>query len=59
MLVTRSAKHSASGDAWMGVANLRHPQPDCHARNMAKFAFGCIAAANMELICPSKPGGRL
>eukprot|EP00983_Pelagomonas_calceolata_P074670 1152645-Pelagomonas_calceolata.AAC.1 len=43
----------------MGVANLKYPQPDSHARLMAQFAFGCVAAANQELICPTRPGGLL
>ncbi|KAF5843324.1 hypothetical protein DUNSADRAFT_17902 [Dunaliella salina] len=51
----RLFKVETVGDAWMGVANLKHPQPDCHARLMAQFAFGCVAAANQELICPARP----
>jgi len=43
------------GDAYLCVANLKTPQPDYHAQLMAQFAFGCLAAANSELICPSKP----
>ncbi|KAF5843331.1 hypothetical protein DUNSADRAFT_17909 [Dunaliella salina] len=43
------------GDAYLCVANLKHPQPEVHARLMAEFAFGCLEAANNELICPSKP----
>ncbi|KAF5843347.1 nucleotide cyclase [Dunaliella salina] len=43
------------GDAYLCVANLKHPQPEVHARLMAEFAFGCLEAANNELICPSRP----
>eukprot|EP00200_Dunaliella_tertiolecta_P016487 CAMPEP_0202422664 /NCGR_PEP_ID=MMETSP1128-20130828/50977_1 /ASSEMBLY_ACC=CAM_ASM_000463 /TAXON_ID=3047 /ORGANISM="Dunaliella tertiolecta, Strain CCMP1320" /LENGTH=1250 /DNA_ID=CAMNT_0049030737 /DNA_START=172 /DNA_END=3923 /DNA_ORIENTATION=- len=51
----RLFKVETVGDAWMGVANLKYPQPDSHARLMAQFAFGCVAAANQELICPTRP----
>uniref|UniRef100_A0A7S3VSS8 guanylate cyclase n=3 Tax=Dunaliella tertiolecta TaxID=3047 RepID=A0A7S3VSS8_DUNTE len=43
------------GDAYMCVANLRSPQPECHAALMAAFAFGCRKAANEEFVCPSQP----
>ena len=44
------------GDAYLCVANLKHPQPDSHAARIAKFAFGCLAAANELTVCLDKPG---
>jgi len=44
------------GDAYLCVANLKHPQPDSHAARIAKFAFGCLAAANELPVCLNKPG---
>uniref|UniRef100_A0A7S3VQK9 Guanylate cyclase domain-containing protein n=1 Tax=Dunaliella tertiolecta TaxID=3047 RepID=A0A7S3VQK9_DUNTE len=43
------------GDAYMCVANVRHPMPDTHAAAMARFAFGCGEIAKSEPISPRRP----
>eukprot|EP00983_Pelagomonas_calceolata_P057387 1145046-Pelagomonas_calceolata.AAC.1 len=43
------------GDAYMCVANVRHPMPDTHAAAMARFAFGCAEIARSEPVCPNHP----
>uniref|UniRef100_A0A7S3VR18 Guanylate cyclase domain-containing protein n=1 Tax=Dunaliella tertiolecta TaxID=3047 RepID=A0A7S3VR18_DUNTE len=43
------------GDAYMCVANVRHPMPETHAAAMARFAFGCRAITKSEPISPRHP----
>ena len=42
------------GDAWMGVANVTHPQPD-HTKRIAEFAVDAVAAAGDTLVDVDDP----
>lgn len=39
----------------MAVSNLRHPQPDSHARLLAQFALRAVCVANSVAVCPEQP----
>ncbi len=55
MYVASRAQVETVGDAYLAVGNLRTPQPDCHARRMAQFAFSAVRAANTLAVHPERP----
>lgn len=43
------------GDAYLAVGNLYWPQPDTHARLIARFAFAAAEAARSQPVHPDRP----